>query len=218
MARYEGHSHQRQEHGKTRRSASPPSYQRRPARCCRPFGDRPMRPRGARVRRRARWRRMCVLRTPRDDATPTSSQRLRSCDVRHVLVERRSHVLCRRVMHGSEIQAKYGNGAWQNMYVWVCGKYYAPRKIPRTPQFEWVRIGIRMGVNRSTFRVHTHRVVLHAEQDMSKRPAPPTAAAGAADAGAADDRSSRNPDGAIECRGGRFDCRMCAHESFGVKK
>ena len=39
-----------------------------------------------------------------------------------------------RVMHGSEIQAKYGNGAWQNMHVWVCGKYYAPRKIPRTPE------------------------------------------------------------------------------------
>ena len=52
---------------------------------------------------------------------------------------------------------------------------------------------------------------------MSKRPAPPTAASGAADADAADDRSSRNPDGAIEYRGGRFDCRMCAHESFGVK-
>ena len=53
---------------------------------------------------------------------------------------------------------------------------------------------------------------------MSKRPAPPTAASGAADADAADDRSSRNPDGAIEYRGGRFDCRMCAHEPFGVKK
>ena len=52
---------------------------------------------------------------------------------------------------------------------------------------------------------------------MSKRPAPPTAASGAADADAADDRSSRNADGAIEYRGGRFDCRMCAHESFGVK-
>ena len=53
---------------------------------------------------------------------------------------------------------------------------------------------------------------------MSKRPAPPTAASGAADADAADDRSSRNADGAIQYRGGRFDCRMCAHESFGVKK
>ena len=68
-------------------------------------------------------------------------------------------------------------------------------------------------------RVHTHhRVALHAEKDMSTRPAPPAAAAGAADAGAADDRSSRNPDGAIQYRGGRFDCRMCAHEPFGVKK
>ena len=52
---------------------------------------------------------------------------------------------------------------------------------------------------------------------MSKRPAPPTAASGAADADAADDRSSRNADGAIKYRGDRFDCRMCAHESFGVK-
>ena len=77
-----------------------------------------------------------------------------------------------------------------------------------------------MGVNRPTFRVHTHhhRVVLYAEQDMLKRPAPSTAAGGAADAGAADDRSSRNSDGAIEYRGDRSDCRMCAHESFGVKK
>ena len=32
-------------------------------------------------------------------------------------------------------------------------------------------------------RKNTERVVLHAEQDMSKRPAPPTAAGGAADAG-----------------------------------
>ena len=53
---------------------------------------------------------------------------------------------------------------------------------------------------------------------MSKRPAPPAAAAGAADAGAVDDRSSRNPDGAIQYRGGRVDCLMCTHESFGVKK
>ena len=63
-------------------------------------------------------------------------------------------------MHGSEIQAKYGNNAWQNMYVWVRGKYYAPRKIPRTPEI-WkfyeaqLRFFPRMGVNRSTFRVHT---------------------------------------------------------------
>ena len=43
-------------------------------------------------------------------------------------VERRSRVLCRQVMHGSEIQAKYGSNAWRNMYVDL------PRKILRTPE------------------------------------------------------------------------------------
>ena len=61
-------------------------------------------------------------------------------------------------------------------------------------------------------------VALHAEQGISKRPAPPTAASVAADAGAADDRSSRNPDGAIQYRCCRFDCRTCAREYLGVKK
>ena len=41
------------------------------------------------------------------------------------IIERRSRVLCRRVMHESEIQAKYGNSAWK-----VCSLIY-PGKQPR---------------------------------------------------------------------------------------
>ena len=105
------------------------------------------------------------------------------------------------------------------------GKYVrlGTRKILRTQEiWKFLRrnceLFFRLGVNRPTFRVQTHRVALHAEQDMSKRPAPPTAAAGAADAGAADDRPSRNPDGAIQYCGGRFDCHMCTYESPNAKK
>ena len=94
------------------------------------------------------------------DVTPKMAPKTNSAQNRGIL-ERRSRVLCRRVMHGSEIQAKYGNNAWRNMYVWVPGKYYAPRKIPRTPEI-WkfyeaqLRPFFRMGVNRPLFRVHTH--------------------------------------------------------------
>ena len=37
-----------------------------------------------------------------------------------VVVERRSRVLCRRAMHGSEIQAKYGNSAWNFVGAMYC--------------------------------------------------------------------------------------------------
>ena len=91
MARHEGHSHQRQEHGKTRRSASPPSYQRRPALAA---ADPSV------IGRRGRAAlafdvtlgclRLCVprLREMTQPYPTKSSQRLRSCDVRHVLIER----------------------------------------------------------------------------------------------------------------------------------
>ena len=45
-----------------------------------------------------------------------------------MFVERRSRVLCRRVMHGSEIQAKYGNKRLAE-YVRL-----GMRKVLRTPE------------------------------------------------------------------------------------
>ena len=118
----------------------------------------------------------------RSNLAPTRPERVR-------LVERRSRVLCRRVMHGSEIQAKYGSSAWEictfiyPVKYYQPGKYHAPRKYKKKlrgaianfflNEFEWVWTA-PLYTHRRTCRNDRHRQRPPPAPPMSTPPRPST--------------------------------------------